>query len=84
MYFEDVEVNQAGEAGAALLRCLATQGEGVTMAEAALAEGTAEGVDAVLQRLVRRELVERTPDGVRFRNELIRRWFAASRPGRSA
>jgi len=83
MYFGDVEINQAGEAGTALLRRLASQGEGATMTEAALASGAPEGIEVVVQRLARRQLVEVTADGLRFQNELIRRWFARPAPGAS-
>ncbi len=79
MYFGDVEVNQAGEAGTRLLRRLAAEGEEATMAEAALAEGAEGDVGAVVRALVRREIVERVEGGVRFRNELVRRWFASTR-----
>ncbi len=75
MYFGDLEHNQAGLEGAALLRRLAADGEGATMTEDALAAGAQGDVPAVLRRLVRREILERAEGGVRFRIELVRRWF---------
>jgi hypothetical protein len=75
MYFGDVEVREAGPGGAALLRRLAEQGEGAMMTEEALAEGAQGDAPAALRRLVRREILERVDGGVRFRIEMVRRWF---------
>ncbi len=44
-----------------------------------LAAGTAEELDAAMERLLRRELIEPVDGGYRFQVELIRRWFAGYR-----
>lgn len=77
-FFADIERNQVSELEAGLLRRLAARGEGATVTGVGI-ESWATGADAperVLQRLARRELVERAESGYRFQIELVRRWFA--------
>ena len=72
-FFADVERNQVDEAGLAVLRFIAAQGEGAVADRAAFARFA--DPERALALLLRRDLVETTDGGHRFQVELIRRWF---------
>jgi len=81
-FFADIERNQVPPGAAVLLRALARRGMGaeVTLASAA---GLAPGDPGELLRaLLRRDLLAPAPaGGYAIPIELLRRWFAADRPG---
>ena len=75
-FFADIQQNQVDAAGLALLRFLATQGEGTVVSQEALACRFPDDLDRILDLLMQRELIEPTDGGYCFQVELIRRWFA--------
>lgn len=75
-FFADIQRNQVDKAGLAVLRCLATHGEGVIVEAAVLEQHCSADLDQTLLHLIRRELIERVSGGYRFQVELVRRWFA--------
>jgi len=78
MFFSDIESNQVDDTALAVLRYIASQGEGSTASQSQLAQHISEDLPPAIDRLLRRELIELTSDGYRFQVELIRRWFAES------
>ena len=78
-FFADIEQNQVGSAGLALLRYLATWGEGGEVSREMLVEQFAgsDELDSALKQALQRELIESTDKGYRFQVELIRRWFVS-------
>jgi hypothetical protein len=77
-FFADIERNQVNATELALLRFLASQGEGAVVHQ--FPSGRESQLDRALDRLMRRELIEWTGEGYRFQVELIRRWFTRSAP----
>lgn len=78
-FFSDIQQNQLDQSGLALLRFLATQGEGAVVSRDDLA-GHATGADELeqtLTALLQHDLIEEVNGGYRFQVELIRRWFEA-------
>jgi hypothetical protein len=75
-FFADIERNQINDAGLALLRFMATRGEGAIVSREILSQRFQNELDKTLNLLLRRELIEPVEDGYRFQVELIRRWFA--------
>jgi hypothetical protein len=71
-FFADIQQNQLDEAGVALLRFIARQGQGAVVSRDELAGRV---VDQTLAVLLRRDLIEAAPGGYGFQVELIRRWF---------
>jgi hypothetical protein len=78
-FFADIQQNQVDGTGLALLRFMATQGEGAVVSREALARHDADNLDQTLHLLLQRDLIEAVGDGYRFQVELIRRWFEAAR-----
>jgi hypothetical protein len=76
MFFHDIQTNQVNAVGVSVLHEVAAQGPGAVVTASDLHHSAGGQTDAVLDGLVRRELLERTPKGVRFQVELVRRWFA--------
>lgn len=66
---------QVGDAGVAVLRFLATQGEGAVVDKDVLAHQFPDELDSLLALLLRRDLIETVGEGYRFQVELVRRWF---------
>jgi hypothetical protein len=77
-FFADIERNQVDQAGLAVLRFLATHGEGAIIQPPALEPHCPGDLERTLLRLTRRELIERVNGGYRFQVELVRRWFVVS------
>ncbi len=77
-FFADIERNQVDADGLAILRALATRGEGVAISRQQLASQLTNPAlnERSLASLIQRELIEPTDEGYRFQVELIRRWFA--------
>lgn len=77
-FFADIEKNQVGDVGRAVLRLLAEAGEGTAVSRQALVDYVPSllALEQALADLQRRELIEPAGDGYRFQVELIRRWFA--------
>jgi hypothetical protein len=76
LFFVDIQRNQIDATALALLRFLATHGEGSVITLDILSAHCIGDINATLDLLVRRELVESFAEGYRFQVELIRRWFA--------
>lgn len=76
MFFSDIEGNQVDDTARAILQHIAAQGEAGTVSQAQLAQHISNDLAPAIDLLLRRELLEETPDGYRFQVELIRRWFA--------
>jgi hypothetical protein len=78
-FFADIERNQVDETGRTLLAALAGYGEGGIAGRDTLAthcQGVdPEALDQALNRLLQRDLIEKSGKGYRFQVELIRRWF---------
>ncbi|GAB4540915.1 MAG: hypothetical protein Kow0063_31230 [Anaerolineae bacterium] len=78
-FFADIQQNQIDEAGLALLRFLASQGEGAVVGRDVLARHsqarTPAELDPTLALLLKRDLIETVKGGYRFQVELVRRWF---------
>ncbi|MCP4698833.1 MAG: ATP-binding protein [Gammaproteobacteria bacterium] len=75
-FFTDISRNQAGADGCRLLRHIAEHGEGISVPKSSLLLQFPDGLDAVLEHLLRHEVLEAGRDGYRFQVELVRRWFA--------
>jgi len=75
MFFSDIERNQVDGEALAILRYLASQGEGAAVSLSALAQQFPNPLEDPLDRLIQRELIEMTPEGYILSVELIRRWF---------
>jgi hypothetical protein len=77
-FFADIEQNQVGEIGQAVLRFMASHGEGAVVSLQALEAETqfATELEKTLALLVQREIVEAEGDGYRFQVEMIRQWFS--------
>ncbi|MBD0263905.1 MAG: ATP-binding protein [Tolypothrix sp. Co-bin9] len=75
-FFADIQNNQVDAAGLAILRFIATLGEGAIVSRKALSQQFPEVVESSLNLLLQRELIEEVGDGYKFQVELIRRWFA--------
>jgi hypothetical protein len=76
LFFNDIEENQIYASSLAVLHFLAAQGEGAIVNQVQLAANFPEQLDASLQNLLQRELIEIVEDGgYRIQVELIRRWF---------
>jgi len=71
-FFADIQQNQLDQAGVALLRFIARQGQGAVVGRDDLG---ADEHDPTLAGLLRRDLIEAAPGGYAFQVELIRRWF---------
>jgi energy-coupling factor transporter ATP-binding protein EcfA2 len=80
-FFADIQQNQVDQAGLALLRLIADQGEGCVVSRDALTAqaGSPSEFEPTLAMLLRRDLLEAGDGGYRFQVELIRRWFAQAR-----
>ena len=78
-FFADL-ANQVGPVGRALLNDIAIYGYGVSQSRALGMPYDAAEADEALTLLMRRDVLEHTPDGYRFQVELIRRWFINSAP----
>lgn len=74
-FFVDIERNQAGKEGVAVLRFLAQAAAGGPAPANRLRRQFGDGVDAILRQLVQRELIEPVDDGYQFQVEMIRHWF---------
>jgi hypothetical protein len=74
-FFADIQQNQVDGAGLALLRLMATHGEGVVVSRDTLARHPSDELDQTLTLLLQRDLIEAVDGGYRFQVELIRRWF---------
>jgi len=77
LFFANIE-HERGRAGVALLRFLASQGEGAVVSKPDLARHSEhpDDFEQTLAALLRLELIEPANDsGYRFQVELIRRWF---------
>lgn len=74
MFFADIKNNQV-DAGLAVLRFIATKGEGAIVSRETLTHKFPDELARTLSKLVLRELIEPVGDGYRFQVELIRRWF---------
>ncbi len=80
-FFTDIAQNQVDEMGSALLRFMATCGEGAVVSKESLQTHggqTPAEFDQTVQRLLQRDLIEAADGGYRFQVELIRRWFASN------
>jgi hypothetical protein len=82
-FFSDIQQNQINPAGLALLRCLATHGEGAVVSRAELAAASLaqhqDKLEQTLTALLQRDLIEAVNGGYCFQVELIRRWFEVVR-----
>jgi hypothetical protein len=78
-FFADIEHNQVDASGLAVLRFLASQQKGTAVNQQALAHRFPDDLAHTLDRLVRRELIERVDGSYRFQVELIRHWFVRDR-----
>jgi len=67
---------RATEAGNALLRYIATLGEGAVISQESLAPHCSDDLKKVLNRLQQLELIESVNSDYRFQIELFRRWYA--------
>lgn len=75
MFFSDIERNQLAPVSLAVMRYIASQGEGAGVELQQLVQVFPEGLKAAIDQLCCRELVELTPQGYGIQVELIRRWF---------
>lgn len=75
LFFHEIETGQLTTAAVALLRWLASQGEGALVAVERVQATWPEEVGPAIKLLLRRELIEYYKGGYRFQVELIRRWF---------
>jgi hypothetical protein len=74
-FFADIANNQVTPQGLAMLRFLATQGEGAIISREEITKHGTNPDETTLTNLLRRELIEPVDQGYRFQVELIRRWF---------
>lgn len=75
-FFVDIQENQADSIGLALLRFVASHGEGAVVSRDVLTGRFRGQLDKALTLLLRRDLIEAAGNGYRFQVELIRRWFS--------
>lgn len=75
-FFADIANNQVTKAGLAILRLLATPGEGQAVSEEHLRAACPDEFEVAKANLLQRELIEPLDNGYCFQVELIRRWFA--------
>ncbi len=77
-FFTDIQQNQVNQAGLALLRLMAAQGEGAVTGRESLAHSAPSSteLEQTLALLLQRDLIEAAGGSYRFQVELIRRWFA--------
>ncbi|MBN2006906.1 MAG: ATP-binding protein [Anaerolineae bacterium] len=79
-FFADIEQNQVDEAGVAVLRQIAAQGESTCVAPQTLSTPVSCELATILKTLAQREIIEPIESAgepyYRFKVELIRRWFA--------
>lgn len=75
LFFADIEHNQLNSPALAVLRFLASHGEGAALSRESLIRHFTRQVDYSLRLLARRELIEETEQGYSVKLELIRRWF---------
>jgi hypothetical protein len=75
MFFSDVKRKQVDANALAVLWWFALKGEGAMVDEAELFGQFPDSWQGAVELLLRRELIERSASGYRFRVELIRRWF---------
>jgi AAA+ ATPase superfamily predicted ATPase len=74
-FFASIEMEQIKPRSLPVLHFLAAQGEKTIVSYAQLAANFPEQLDASLQNLLQRELIEMVEEGYRIQVELIRRWF---------
>ena len=79
LFFADVERNQLDSLSVDVLRLMATRGEGALVSQTDLANEFGDELEAALDLLLLRDLIEPVNGGYRFQVELIRRWFAQPR-----
>lgn len=75
-FFADIQNNQVDAAGLAILRFIATLGEGAIVTRKALLQEFPDVGESTFNLLLQRELIEEVGEGYRFQVELIRQWFA--------
>lgn len=75
-FFADNARNQVDPAGRALLRQQARQDAGCALSRAVLERHATTELDAILPRLIQREIIVPVDDGYRFQIELVRCWVA--------
>lgn len=74
-FFAEIEQNQVDDAGLALLRLIAAQGEAGGTNYDTLAQQRLPNLDITLYQLLQRDLIEPQNGGYRFQVEMIRYWF---------
>jgi hypothetical protein len=74
-FFADIANNQVTNKGLAMLRFLASHGEGQIISEDVLRTNCPDEFETTLENLWQRELIESLNNGYRFQVELIRQWF---------
>ena len=74
-YFLDIQRNQAGDDGCALLTHIASAGGPAGLAVDRLHEAGKHHVDDVIQRLMRHRILVIDNGIAKFQIELVRRWF---------
>lgn len=75
LFFVDYQ-RQVPDAAGDLLRRLARQGPGAALPADVWRAGLEADFEPLLEKMLRRDLVEETPAGYRFEVELVRRWFS--------
>ena len=75
LFFADIQHNQVDKTGTAVLRFIASKGEGTVVSQPDLQTQFATDLTETLALLEQREIIERVDDGYRFQIELVRRWF---------
>lgn len=76
LFFANIQKNQVGKTGVAILRFLALQGENARVSRAELTARFPNDWEQPLVHLQKRDLIEAVDDSYQFSIELIRRWFA--------
>lgn len=76
LFFSDIENNQVDSTGMAVLRLIATRGEGAIVNQSELTSEFGDEFETALDLLLRRDLIEPIDGGYRFQVEIIRHWFA--------
>jgi len=74
-FFADIANNQVTPDGLAVLRFIASYGEGQVVSKMILQTQFPTSLEMILLHLLQRELIEQSGDGYRFQVELIRQWF---------
>lgn len=75
LFFADIEHNQMDADAAKVLRLVASKRDGRVTTIADLVSNFGKEVDSIIERLLRRDLIEAVDDGYVFQIELVRRWF---------